>query len=95
MRDEHVGQVALALQLAQQIDHLRLEQHVERARRLVQHDEIRLQHHRARDRDALALAAGEFMRIAESRLRIEADVSERLDDARLALLVRQRLLMHA
>jgi hypothetical protein len=31
VRDEHVGQVALALQLAQQIDHLGLEQHVERA----------------------------------------------------------------
>ena len=74
VRDEHVGQVALALQLAQQIDHLRLEQHVERAGRLVQHDEIRLQHHGARDADALALAAGEFVRIAKPRRRIEADI---------------------
>jgi hypothetical protein len=33
--NEHVGEVALALQFAQQIDHMGLEQHVERAGRLV------------------------------------------------------------
>ena len=85
MRDEHVGQVALALQFAQQIDHLCLEQHVERAGRLVQHDEVRLQHHRARNADALTLAAGKFVRIAEPRRRIEADIAQRLDHARFAL----------
>src|SRR6185295_14074459 len=35
-----------------------------------------------------------ILRIAETRRRIEADVLKRLDDARLALFVRQRLLMH-
>ena len=43
------------------------------------------QHDRARDRDALALAAGEFMRIAEARLRIEPDIVQRPDHALLAL----------
>jgi hypothetical protein len=50
---------------------LRLEQHVKRTGGLVEHDEIRLQHSGARNRDALALAAGKFVRIAEPRLRIE------------------------
>ena len=76
------------LQRAQQIDHLRLDQHVERAGRLVEHDEGRLQHDGARHRDALALAAGEFVRIAEARLRIEADVLQRLDDVLLAFVPR-------
>ena len=85
MRDEQIGEIAPLLQVAQQIDHLRLDQHVERAGRLVEHDEGRLQHQRARERDALALAAGEFVRIAVPRLRIEPDVVERGDHALLAL----------
>ena len=83
--DEQIGEVLALLQVAQQVDDLRLDQHVERAGRLVEHDEARLQHHRARDRDALALAAGKFVRIAEPRFRIEADVDQRPDDALLAL----------
>ena len=75
MRDEQVGEIVPLLQVAQQIDDLRLDQHVERAGRLVEHDEGRLQHDGARDRDALALAAGELVRIAEARLGIEADVA--------------------
>ena len=85
VRDEQIGEVAALLQVAQQIDHLRLDQHVERAGRLVEHDEGRLQHDGARHRDALALAAGEFMRKAKARLRIEADIGERADDALVAL----------
>ena len=72
--------------VAQQIDDLRLDQHVERAGRLVEHDEGRLQHDGAGDRDALALAAGEFMRIAKARLGIEPDVAQRPDHPLLALL---------
>ena len=75
--------------VAQQIDDLRLDQHVERAGRLVEHDEGRLQHDGARDRDALALAAGEFVRIAEARLGIEPDIAQRLHHALLALAARQ------
>ena len=71
--------------VAQKVDDLRLDQHVERAGRLVEHHEGGLQHDGAGDRDALALAAGEFMRIAKARLRIEPDVAQRPDHARLAL----------
>ena len=83
--DEQVGEVVLLLQVAQQVDHLRLHAHVERRGRLVQHDEARLQHHGAGNRDALALAAGEFVRIAVARRRVEPDFLQRRDDALVAL----------
>ena len=85
MGDEHVGEVVALLQRAQKIDDLRLDDHVERARRLVEHHEGRLEHDGAGDRDALALAAGEFVRIAKARVGIEADVAQRADHALLAL----------
>ena len=83
--DEEIGEIVLGLQVAQQIDDLRLHAHVERRGRLVEHDEARLEHHGARDRDALALAAGEFVRIAEARLGIEPDLVQRVDDPGVAL----------
>ena len=76
------------LQRAQQLNHLRLDQHVERAGRLVKHDEGRLQHDGARHRDTLALAAGELVRIAEPRVGIEADILQRPDDVLLAFVPR-------
>ena len=77
--DEEIGEIVLCLQVAQQVDDLRLHAHVERRGRLVEHDEVRLQHHGAGNRDALALAAGEFVRIAEARLGIEPDLVQHLD----------------
>src|SRR5216110_526608 len=71
----------LRLEIAQQVDDLRLHRHVERGRRLVEDDEARLQHHRARDRDALALPAGELVRIAVADRRIETDLDQRGDNA--------------
>ncbi len=84
MADEEIGEIVLLLQVAQQIDHLRLHAHVERRGRLVEHDEARLQHHGAGNGDALALAAGEFMRIAPAGQRIEADFLQRPADALVA-----------
>ena len=81
MADEQIREVVLFLQLAQKIDDLRLNAHVEGAGRLVEHDEFRLQHHGAGDRDALALAAGELVRIAVLRSRIEADLLQLGADA--------------
>jgi hypothetical protein len=57
------------LQVHQQVDDLRLDGHVERADRLVADDQLRLEHQRARDADALALAAGELVRVAVDVLR--------------------------
>ena len=87
VRDEQISQIVPLLQVAQQIDHLRLDHHVERAGRLVEHDEARLQHHGARHRDALALAAGKFMGKAKTQLRIEADVAQGLNHALVALAI--------
>ena len=64
VRDEQVGQFQLALQILQEIDDLRLDGDIESRYRLVADDETRLQREGASDADALALPAGELMRIA-------------------------------
>src|SRR3989440_11456112 len=62
--DEEVGQLVARLQLAQEVDDLRLHRHVERGGRLVEDEEARLEEHGAGDGDALAVAAGEFVWVA-------------------------------
>ena len=64
--DEEVGQPAVALQVGQQVEHLRLHRDVERRDRLVADDEARLDRERPRDPDALALATGELVRDSAS-----------------------------
>ena len=66
--DEQIGEAELALQVAQQVDDLRLHRDVERRDRLVADDQARVERQRAGDADALALAAGEFVRVAVERL---------------------------
>src|SRR5208282_1556440 len=83
--DEEIGELVLLLQLAQEIDDLRLHRHVEGRGRLVEHDEARREHHRPRDGDALALAAGELVGIAMPRVGIEPDLAECRRDHLLAL----------
>ena len=63
VRNENVGQAEPPLQVAQQIEDLRADRDIERRDRLVADDELRLDRERAGDRDALALAAGKFVRI--------------------------------
>ncbi len=67
--DEEIGQAELALQVREQVDDLRAHRDVERRDRLVGNDEFRRDRERARDPDALALAAGERMRITAERIR--------------------------
>ena len=81
VRDEQVGEAELLLQVLEQVDHLRLDRHVERRDRLVAHDQLRLDRERARDADALALPAGEFVRIAAHVIGLQADGLEQFDDA--------------
>ena len=64
VRDEEVGRARARPAVRQQVDDLRLYRHVERRHRLVADDQARAQSQRARDADALALAAREFVRIA-------------------------------
>ena len=80
MADEQVRQVVLGLQFQQQVDDLHLHRAVQRRGGFVEQHQFRLHDHRARDRDALALAAGEFVRIAEAARRVDADLVERGDD---------------
>ena len=62
VRDEDVGEAEAVAQRLEQVDDLRLDRDVERRDRLVADDEVRLRRERARNADALALAAGEFVR---------------------------------
>jgi hypothetical protein len=61
--DKQVGQPLATLQILHQVEHLRLHRDVEGRRRLVAHQEFRFGGERSRDRDPLALATGELMRV--------------------------------
>src|SRR5688500_15136777 len=73
--------VALTLKSAHQVQDLRLNCDVERGRRLIGDDELRVAAQRHRDHDALAHAAGELMRVlVQPLLRIRnADQFEEID----------------
>ena len=75
------------LQIHEEIQHLRLDRHVERGDRFVADQELGLHRERARDADARSLAAGELVRIAAHQRRIEADAIEHRRDV-IALLAR-------
>ena len=66
----------IALQVGHEIQHLRLHRDIERGHGLVGDHQRRLQHQRARNRDALALPAGEHVRIARVVLGAQADLRE-------------------
>src|ERR1700730_5451067 len=70
----------LTLQIEQQIDHLGLDRHIERRYRLVADGQARPQRQSARDTDALALAAGELVRVVLHLIRPEADLLEQFGD---------------
>ena len=74
--DEDVGQAEFVLQVLEQVEHLRLHRDVERADRLVEHQHLGVERQAARDRDALALAAGELVRVLAQRRVVEADLGE-------------------
>ena len=81
VRDEDIGQAQVALQVHQQVDDLRLHRHVQRRHRLVADDQRQFQRQRARDHDALALAAGELVRIALGGVGPQADAGQQLGHA--------------
>ena len=76
VRDHHVGQAQLVLQVLEQVDDLRLDRHVEGAHRFVGHDQLGPQGQGPGDPDALPLAAGELVRVAVVVLGVEADEFE-------------------
>jgi hypothetical protein len=78
--DEQEGELHLCLQVEQQIDHLRLDRDIERRDAFVGDDHLRLERQRARDADALALAAGELVRIAVAMSAGQPDAAQQLGD---------------
>src|ERR1044072_1077802 len=80
VRDEDVGKAEPPLQVAQQVEHLRADRHIERRDGLVAHDQLWVDGERARDHDALALAAGKFVRIARREARLQPDHVEQFRD---------------
>ena len=85
MGDDDHRHVPAALLARQQIEDLRLDGDVERGGRLVGDQQFRLAGQRDRDRDALAHAAGELVRILRQALlrRGDADRGKQLDAALL------------
>ena len=83
VRDDDVGQAELVLQVLEQVDDLGLDRHVEGGDRLVGDDELGLEGERAGDADALALAAGELVRVAVVVLGVEPDELEQVLDRAL------------
>ena len=81
--DQHDGRAVLAAEALQQRDDLRLHRDVERRRRLVGDDELRLGAQGQRDHHALAHAAGELVRIAVDAplRRRNADLGQKFDGA--------------
>ena len=66
--DEQQRDAEPVLDFVEQFQHLRLHRDVERRDRFVRDQHVGIERQRARNRDALALAAGELVRIARDRV---------------------------
>ena len=76
--DEQDREAEPQLEVAQQVEDLRADRHVERRHRFVGDEELRFDGERPGDADALALAAAELVREATGEARVEADEVEHL-----------------
>ena len=76
--DQEEGHACLALEIAHEVQRLRLHRDVERRDGLVGDDQLRPGDERPRDGDALALAAGKLVgMLRRRRMRLKADGLER------------------
>ena len=89
VRDEEVGEAELLLQVAEQVDDVGLDRHVEAAHRLVEHEQLGGERQRPGDGDALQLAAGELARVAVAVLGVEAHGAQQVARLLLPLLLRE------
>nr|GFD52385.1 hypothetical protein [Tanacetum cinerariifolium] len=76
MADEQVREAVADLQIPQQRDNLLLHRAIQCRGWFVQENQVRLQHQRSCDGNALALTAGELMGIAMTRVRIQTDFAQ-------------------
>ena len=79
--DEEVGEMVVAFEVVEQVEHLGLHRHVEGGYRLVANHQFGVEDEGACDADALPLAAAEFVRVAVVPFRMEADLLHQLQDA--------------
>ncbi len=79
--DEQVREAELGAELVEEVDDAGLDRHVEGGDRLVEDDQLGLEGERSGDADALALPAGEVLRVAVGVTRLEADELQQLVDA--------------
>jgi hypothetical protein len=87
--DEQHGEVEALAHVVEQFEHLLLHRDVERRHRLVRDQHLGPHRERPGDADALALAAGELVRVALQRLGREADDAHQLLRARDRLAPRE------
>src|SRR5215469_12656778 len=73
MRDHYVGQLEFVLQILEQVDDLGLDRDIERRNRFVGDYDLGLERKRTGDADALALAAGELVRVPVVVLGVETN----------------------
>jgi len=85
--DEEIAQTQIRLQILQHVDDLRLNGYVQRGHGFVTDDELGVGGQGAGDADALALTAGELVRVAGGLLAGDADDLEQLLHALVAFLL--------
>ncbi len=85
VRDEEVGHAVALLQRREQTQHLLLDRDVQGRGRFVEQQQAGTQDGGTRNRDPLALAAGEFMRIAIERVLVHADLGQHRRHGRTSL----------
>jgi hypothetical protein len=82
--DHDVGEPVFRPKPVEEVQDLGLNRGVEGGGRLVEQQHLRFKDQRPGDRDALALATGELVGVAEAEVGPEADVPERALDPLLA-----------
>ena len=87
--DEQQRDAEPGLDFVEQFQHLRLHRDIERRDRFVRHQHVGIERERTGDGDALALAAGELVRIARDR------VGRQIDQFQQFARFRQRLVRAA
>jgi hypothetical protein len=80
--DEQQRELPGVTQVGEQVEHLGLRGQVQGADRLVEHDDLRIAHQRAGDRDPLPLPAGEPRRVAVGGVGGQPDRRQGLQDPR-------------
>ena len=91
--DEQVGQLQALLQVEQQVADLRLDGDIERRNRLIRDDYLGIEHQRPRNRDALPLPAGEFVREAPHHVGRKPHLLEKIRRLVTCLLLRTQAVL--